>query len=94
MNFLHRILTVAATLLLIITTISAKRNYSGIRLILLPLYLAMAFMGIEIMLGGWVFLQSATPIASILHLALALIILALTVVPVVMSFVEINRGTD
>ena len=86
-NILHRILTAAATLLLLITAISAKRNYSNVRLIYIPLYAAMTLMGIEIFLGGSNFLPSTTPIINILHLALALIILALTTGPVVMAFV-------
>lgn len=87
LNFLHRIITVAAALLLIITTIYAKRNFSSVRLIRIPLYTALALMGIEIFLGGWIFPALTTPIISILHLALALMILALTIVPVVMAFV-------
>lgn len=86
-NISHRILTVAATLLLLFTTISARRNYSAVRLIVNPLYAAMTLMGIEIFLGGWTFLQGTTPLINILHLALALILLALTIVPVVMAFI-------
>jgi heme A synthase len=78
-EYSHRALGAAASLLIVATVASAWLTRRGERTVLLPASLVPLLLAVEIPLGALVVLQELSPMLVLAHLALAMLILGLLV---------------
>jgi len=84
--FLHRIIAVVTGIGLTTSLVCAWRHHRNQAWIVKPLSAAAGLMAIQILLGRFVAVQTGSPSMSGVHFALALGVLALTVIPLVILF--------
>ena len=82
----HRFLAALVMLLILATAFAAWRSYRSVRWIVWPALLALAQFVVQILLGAITVRLGLDPVITALHLASALILLALLLVVVVVAF--------
>lgn len=87
-NYLHRALTVVATILLLLSTLVAWRKIPKVRMYRWPLLAAVVFLAVEIIIGGLVVRLATPPDMMAFHIAAGLITLGFATIPVVMVYVR------
>ena len=92
-NYLHRVITAAATGLLIVSLWIANKQYSTQKLIMRPLIYAAFLVAVEIFGGAAVVFFSIPPMMVAVHLGIGLLILGFIIIPTVILFVSEYDGT-
>ncbi len=85
LNSLHRVVTALTAALILGTAFEAWRGYRRVRWIVWPALGALAALVVAVLLGG-VMVRGGQPALGVVHLAVALILLALLIVVTVVAF--------